>query len=86
MKYELETELGRGATGVVWRARSAGGETVAVKVAPDGRTQATLLQRLDHPNIVRVIEVVDDTTTVIEYAAGRLAVRPHRVERPAGAA
>lgn len=66
---EIEEEAGRGAAGVVYRARDRRtGETVALKVFDPGRgsaadrelqrqrwrREAELLQRLSHPNIVAV--------------------------------
>jgi hypothetical protein len=62
--YTLETLLGRGGSGEVWRAvPRRGGDTVAVKVLvagePDRQArEAALLGELDHPHLVRLIEVV----------------------------
>jgi hypothetical protein len=62
--YVLETLLGRGGSGEVWRARPRrGGEPVAIKVLvagePDRQArEAALLGALDHPHLVRLIEVV----------------------------
>ncbi len=69
--YVLDIELGRGAAGTVWRAHRDGpvAQTVAVKRLRTGadprdlerlRREATILTELDHPHIVRVIEVVRD--------------------------
>lgn len=70
--YEILDELGRGAAGVVFRARSrASGELVAIKVLRDERDgdpaalgsrqrllrEAAILARIDHPNVVRIVEV-----------------------------
>jgi eukaryotic-like serine/threonine-protein kinase len=62
--YVLETLLGRGGSGEVWRAQPRrGGEPVAVKVLVAGEPErqareAALLGALDHPHLVRLIEVV----------------------------
>ena len=62
--YVLETLLGRGGSGEVWRAvPRRGGPAVAVKVLIDGNPErqareAALLGELDHPHLVRLIEVV----------------------------
>src|SRR5215218_8367955 len=62
--YTLETLLGRGGSGEVWQAvPRRGGEPVAVKVLvagdPDRQArEAALLGQLDHPHLVRLIEVV----------------------------
>ena len=62
--YVLETLLGRGGSGEVWRAVPRhGGPAVAVKVLVDGDPErqageAALLGELDHPHLVRLIEVV----------------------------
>jgi eukaryotic-like serine/threonine-protein kinase len=62
--YTLEALLGRGGSGEVWRAvPRRGGEPVAVKVLVAGEPErqareAALLGGLDHPHLVRLIEVV----------------------------
>jgi len=62
--YTLEALLGRGGSGEVWRAVPRhGGEPVAVKVLVAGEPErqareAALLGGLDHPHLVRLIEVV----------------------------
>jgi eukaryotic-like serine/threonine-protein kinase len=62
--YRLETLLGRGGSGEVWRAvPRGGGEPVAVKVLVAGdperqAREAALLGELDHPHLVRLLEVV----------------------------
>jgi hypothetical protein len=62
--YVLEELLGRGGSGQVWRARPrSGGRPVAVKVLLRGdaerqEREAALLGELDHPHLVRLIEVV----------------------------
>ena len=72
--YILRELIGRGATGAVWRAAWGNAPDdrsldVAVKrlsvpeSEPDQerlRREATALARLDHPNIIRVREVIDD--------------------------
>src|SRR5580700_493890 len=74
--YLIESEIGRGGMGSVWRARRADGRfegTVAIKfvhaywLGQAGeqrfRSEGRLLARLDHPNIARLIDagVLDDT-------------------------
>jgi hypothetical protein len=62
--YTLEALLGRGGSGEVWRAvPRRGGPAVAVKVLVAGdperqAREAALLGELDHPHLVRLIEVV----------------------------
>src|SRR5688500_159039 len=62
--YTLEAPLGRGGSGEVWRAvPRRGGPPVAVKVLVAGdperqAREAALLGELDHPHLVRLIEVV----------------------------
>ncbi|MET0765504.1 MAG: serine/threonine-protein kinase [Blastococcus sp.] len=62
--YTLEALLGRGGSGEVWRAvPRRGGDSVAVKVLVAGdperqAREAALLGELDHPHLVRLIEVV----------------------------
>src|SRR5918995_3745931 len=62
--YTLEALLGRGGSGEVWRAAPRrGGAPVAVKVLVAGdperqAREAALLGELDHPHLVRLIEVV----------------------------
>lgn len=62
--YVLEALLGRGGSGEVWRAvPRRGGPAVAIKVLVEGDPdrqvrEAALLGELDHPHLVRLIEVV----------------------------
>jgi eukaryotic-like serine/threonine-protein kinase len=62
--YTLETRLGRGGSGEVWRAvPRRGGAPVAIKVLVAGdperqAREAALLGALDHPHLVRLLEVV----------------------------
>ena len=67
-RLAIESELGRGGMGVVYRARTPRGEAVAVKtIAPaaaggEGVTarflrEASILRQLDHPGIVRFREI-----------------------------
>jgi Protein kinase domain len=84
--YELVAELGRGATGTVHLARHvATGREVAIRRIVGGASsqdpetvlrferQARLLARLDHPNIVRVHELLRagaDLFLVTEHVSG----------------
>ncbi|MGY1724689.1 protein kinase domain-containing protein [Blastococcus sp. SYSU DS0533] len=62
--YVLQSLLGRGASGEVWQAvPRVGGDPVAVKVLVAGdparqAREAVLLGELDHPHLVRLVEVV----------------------------
>src|SRR4051794_32703049 len=62
--YTLQELLGRGGSGEVWRAvPRGGGSPVAVKVLVAGdperqAREAALLGSLDHPHLVRLVEVV----------------------------
>src|SRR3954447_3038374 len=62
--YTLQELLGRGGSGEVWRAvPRGGGAPVAVKVLIAGdparqAREAALLGELDHPHLVRLLEVV----------------------------
>ncbi|HEX8804816.1 MAG TPA: serine/threonine-protein kinase, partial [Acidimicrobiales bacterium] len=82
--YELEHQIGAGASGTVWRARRPGpvARTVALKRLRAGsgavdlarlHREATVLTELDHPHVVRVIEVLDDGDGIalaVQYAPG----------------
>jgi eukaryotic-like serine/threonine-protein kinase len=81
--YDIEGVLGHGAMGDVLlaRQRRAGGRRVAIKrvtaAAPAHvahlRREAMVLAALDHPNVVRLIDVVPDEAgvcLVMAYAAG----------------
>ncbi len=70
-RYELREEVGRGAAGVVYRARQPGlGRDVAVKMIISGasagpgeirrfRREAEVLAKVEHPNVVRIFESGD---------------------------
>ncbi len=82
--YELERQIGTGASGTVWRAHSRGpvARVVALKRLRVGggagelerlRREATLLTELDHPHIVRVLEVLHDADGIalaMQFAPG----------------
>jgi hypothetical protein len=81
--YELEEIVGRGSVGLVYRARQrVGGRVIALKrvrwVADDRvvervRDEAAALARLDHPHLLKVLEVmVDDNgiALVMDFAGG----------------
>ena len=86
MAYERVARLGRGGMGVVDLARAPDGTEVALKrLTLHGSTEeiararqriereAEVLTRLDHPNIVELIEVIedgDDVTLVMAYLTG----------------
>src|SRR6188474_3782686 len=84
-RYRLLEQLGRGGMGVVWRARDERlGRDVALKVLhswvaddPDLRErfdrEASALARLEHPNVVRLYDVLEDggqTVLVMELVEG----------------
>lgn len=85
--YVIDAEIGRGGMGSVWRAHRADGRyagTVAIKFVHAAwvgqlgenrfRTEGTLLGRLDHPNIARLLDagMLDATQPylVLEYVEG----------------
>jgi hypothetical protein len=82
--YRLDALVGRGTTGAVWQATRLGviAQVVAVKRArgtlgPETadrlRREAAILAELDHPHIVRVIDVLDDgpgVAIVMPFARG----------------
>jgi serine/threonine protein kinase len=82
--YTLEAELGRGSTGVVWRATSADGSTVAIKLFDPalGRDEeyrarlareARVAQEIQGAHLVRILESgADDGQLflVLEYVGG----------------
>ncbi len=103
-RYELESELGSGAMGRVWRARDREtGEAVAAKVLHDRFAadvgivtrflqERTFLLTLDHPNIVRVRDLVvegNQLAIVMDLVDGsdlRAMVKTHGLVTPAVAA
>jgi len=82
--YELEAELGQGAVGVVYRARSRDGRLVAVKLLHEAlgeddtfrrrfAHEARAAQEVTHRHLVPVLHVGEATGrpyVVCEYAAG----------------
>ena len=84
-RYRLQEQIGRGGMGVVWRARDERlGRDVALKVLhpwvaddPELRErferEAAALARLEHPNVVRLYDVLEDrgqTVLVMELVEG----------------
>ena len=82
-RYEVEAVIGRGASGIVYRARQVGAanRVVAYKriATPDAtsaariRAEIAALATLDHPHVVRIFDVVDDgidVAIVMQHAAG----------------
>uniref|UniRef100_A0A673L116 Calcium/calmodulin-dependent protein kinase type IV-like n=1 Tax=Sinocyclocheilus rhinocerous TaxID=307959 RepID=A0A673L116_9TELE len=78
--YELESELGRGATSVVFRCRQKGTQkhyaakmlkkTVDKKIV---RTEIGVLLRLSHPNIIKLKEIFEtpaEISLVLELVTG----------------
>lgn len=82
--YDLEREIGAGSTGTVWKAFRQGPipHPVALKRlrAASGavdiqrmRREAALLAELDHPHIVRVVEILEDgegVAVAMQFAPG----------------
>lgn len=82
--YQLEAEIGAGSSGTVWKAFRQGPivHPVALKRlrAASGavdvqrmRREASVLAELDHPHIVRVIEILEDgegVAVAMQYAPG----------------
>ncbi|HEY9555104.1 MAG TPA: protein kinase, partial [Acidimicrobiales bacterium] len=82
--HDLIALVGEGATAEVWRARkrSGLGQVVAIKrvrvaTGPDQRSrlraEAAVLHDLDHPHIVRILDILDDgegVAIVMAYAPG----------------
>ncbi|XP_075457976.1 calcium/calmodulin-dependent protein kinase type IV isoform X1 [Ascaphus truei] len=69
--YELESELGRGATSVVYRCRQKGTQRpYAVKMLKKTvdkkiiRTEIGVLLRLSHPNIIKLKEIFETPTEI----------------------
>ncbi len=83
-EYELEQQIGAGASGTVWRAHRRGPvpRVVALKRLRAGsgevdlariRREAAVLTELDHPHVVRVLEVVEDgdgIAVAMQFAPG----------------
>jgi hypothetical protein len=81
--YDVQSLIGYGATGEVWRARElATGDLVALKRLREDadpaavqalRREAVLLRSLDTPYVVRLRDVVDDVLVLDLAAGGSLA-------------
>ena len=86
MSYERLEQLGKGSFSTVYRGRRVfTGQMVALKVIPIAkksaaelnalRSEITILRRLDHPNIIALLDVVEtasELTVVTELAQGEL--------------
>ena len=83
--YDLIEEIGRGGMGVVYKARQKSlGRIVAIKTLPGShwgmsgyaarlRQEAKGLSRVNHPNVVKIIDVVETVEAaaiVLEYVEG----------------
>lgn len=81
--YEVLDLLGEGSTATVYRARRTdrAGQIVALKVSRSGdlaaaaslRAEAQTLQQIDHPNVIRILDLIDNGTSVaiaLQLAAG----------------
>ncbi len=92
-KYEVLSQIGQGSMGVVYRVRHTALETIsALKVLPKHFTEnpelvkrfyreARVLARMNHPNIVHVIDIHEDKELqshyiVMEYIEGK-TLRAH---------
>lgn len=98
--YRLLAEIGRGGMGTVYKARTAQGDIVALKVLSSHLAEHPVLRQrfdqearialmLNHPNIVRAIEVGEDQGRnyfAMEYiegeSLGRLLSRVGRLPEP----
>ncbi|MGH8659670.1 MAG: protein kinase domain-containing protein [Gammaproteobacteria bacterium] len=95
-KYEVLSQIGQGSMGVVYRVRHTALETIcALKVLPQHFTEnpdlvkrfyreARVLARMNHPNIVHVIDIHEDKELqshyiVMEYIEGQ-TLRAHMAE------
>lgn len=67
--FQVVEELGRGALARVYLCRETGvgGREVVVKIARSGAYEAEMLGRLDHPNIVPVYSVTNDSDRCASY-------------------
>ena len=94
--YELERQIGAGASGTVWKAHRSGpvSRAVALKRLRAGsgsvdeariRREATVLTELDHPHIVRVFEVVHDGDGVARWPCSSRPVDRSATCWPSGA-
>ena len=61
-------EIGRGAFGTVYMATDAEGKKVAVKrIGRNGKAKTTHSKDLEHPNIVRIFEVIEHKSAVFMF-------------------
>ena len=81
--YTIRARIGRGLTGVVYRARDQTGGDVAIKLADVAGDADARLLALAHPNVVRVLALGEHDGrryVAMEYVAGGTA-RTWRAER-----
>ncbi|MFK7985920.1 MAG: serine/threonine-protein kinase [Sandaracinaceae bacterium] len=90
--YRIEAQLGSGATGTVYRAKSEDGDEVALKVLDSIGTisglerrfarEAKVLKKLSHPNIVEIVDFgVEDGETFIAMELLEGETLEQRLER-----
>ncbi|MDF0556459.1 protein kinase [Kamptonema sp. UHCC 0994] len=87
-KYTIEKELGRGGFAITYLAKNRGGDKMAIKILKDldpiqtdysknknnFLNEALKLKTVEHPNIVKVYEILEEDNNIIgivmEYIEG----------------